>query len=1075
MMKNLKLLHVLYRKGICLLLVMVLLGSICMPVLGAEQSERETIRVGFFAQDGYHMIDEDGNKCGYGYDFLRMAAKYLDVEYEYIGYERSWDDMEKMLLNGQIDMVTSARMTPERMEQFDFSKPIATASVIVTVKNDNSNIIAQDYETYEGMRVGVVEGTAAAESFEEFARDKGFSYQLFIYESAVHAANALQFGTVDALVTNSMRQTVKERVIESFDSQEYYALVKKGNTDLLEKINYAIDQMNAVDGDWKTDLSEKYYSRYDSKNLTFSQEELALLEEYRNSGKILRVACSTDRKPYSYIEDGQLKGILVDYFKMVADYAGIQYSFLIPSNRAEYEQWTMDGTPDIFLDGRIPSETFLEEYHYAVTASYTTMRLAMVTRRDLDTEVTTLAICAYQGEFGIEDELVPNATRIYYESREECLQAVENGAADATFVYLYTAQEFVNEYDRGSVTYSVLEKPTFDYQMVISGNVSHALAGILTKAIYSMPAETIEDLASQYTSYKATDMDFLTWLRVYPQMTALGITVILMLVLFILLYSERQKATRMEKQRAAELSRLTVQAQEANKAKSQFLANMSHDIRTPMNAIIGTISLMEHEQELGQKFRGYLTKMQHSSRHLLSLINDVLDMSKIEADEITLAHDSISLADELFQVEHIIRMQSDSMEQTFTVELHDVVHEHLMGDATRLRQILLNLLSNAVKYTPKGGSIQLDISEMPDATSGRVGFNICVSDNGCGMTPEFIKHIYEPFARAENSTTNKVQGTGLGLAITKRLVDLMGGTIQVHSTIGKGTDFCVTLKLDIDPQCTEKLENECILLVSQNDQLIQQLKTVFAHHHLPLEVARDTGMARSFAEKQAFSVVLLSGCGEEKALAQTVAELRECCRDKTLIFLMDELRTDAISEILVRAGVDGLVERPFFLSVLQREILRSRQNNQVSHQDASPLHGLRFLCAEDNLLNAQILEGILQIHGASCVIYPDGLELVKAFETVQPGAFDAILMDVQMPNMNGYEATKAIRGSVNPLGKTIPIIAMTANAFAEDVRNSVAAGMDAHISKPIDIDILETTVDALVRRGERRYNEFKNI
>lgn len=419
----------------------------------------------------------------------------------------------------------------------------------------------------------------------------------------------------------------------------------------------------------------------------------------------------------------------------------------------------------------------------------------------------------------------------------------------------------------------------------------------------------------------------------------------------LLLEKERQNSALLS-EALTKAEQAEQKANEANQAKSEFLSNMSHDIRTPMNAIMGITQLMAHDAQDPVKIGQYIEKIQSSSRHLLSLINDVLDMSKIESAGVTLSRESIDLQEQVEEVESIIRPQAEEHHHTFTITMQAIRHLYLIGDAVRFRQLAINLLSNAVKYTPDGGTILWEISEKPSEDPTKACFEMRVQDNGYGMTPEFVAHIFEPFTRAENSMTNKVQGTGLGMAIVKNIVDRVGGTITVESAPHKGSCFEVLFPIDIDFDAESK-------------------------------------MSTSDSEKRAVS---------------------------------EEKETDV-------------------------------------------LKGLHFLCAEDNALNAEILTALLDMKGASCVIYPDGQQLVDAFRQVKPNEFDAILMDVQMPNMNGLEATRVLRKGENPLGKTIPIIAMTANAFSSDVQACLDAGMDAHIAKPIDIETLERTIALLQHRG----------
>ena len=380
-------------------------------------------------------------------------------------------------------------------------------------------------------------------------------------------------------------------------------------------------------------------------------------------------------------------------------------------------------------------------------------------------------------------------------------------------------------------------------------------------------------------------------------------------------------------------------AEKASKAKTDFLSNMSHDIRTPMNAIIGITTLMKNELHQPEKLAEHLGKLETSGRLLLGIINDILDMSRIESGKTTLNIEKTNLPQQVSQLDSIIRQQASQRRQTFTVENH-VQHENVLADPNRLNQVLMNILSNAVKYTPQGGHIRLEVEELTH-TEHYAKYRFVVQDDGIGMSEAYQKTLFEPFTREEKSGTNRVQGTGLGMAITKSIVDLMGGTIHVESAPGKGSRFEVVLELPIDAE----------------------------------------------ADK-----------------VQTASALPE------------------------------------------------------EDEAVSPLSGMKFLCAEDNAINAEILEMLLETKGASCTICSNGQEIVDAFASVKPGEYDMILMDVQMPVMDGLEATRRIRNGENPLGRIIPILAMTANAFLEDMQKSKEAGMDEHLSKPVDIAALEQTV-----------------
>lgn len=499
----------------------------------------------------------------------------------------------------------------------------------------------------------------------------------------------------------------------------------------------------------------------------------------------------------------------------------------------------------------------------------------------------------------------------------------------------------------------------------------------------------------------------------------------------------------------------TQEAKAANSAKSKFLTNMSHDIRTPINAILGITRLMEHEQAISSRMRDYIRKMHTSGQHMLALINDVLDMSKIEAGKLRIVKEPVSLAEQVGQIDSIIRPRALEKGQTFTIFTHNVVHEFLIEDSVRLGQILVNLLSNAVKYTPCGGAIRLDITELPSTDSAHAALSIAVTDNGYGMTREFLTHIFDPFTRGESSTTNKVQGTGLGMAITKNIVDLLGGEISVESELGKGSRFTVTLSLPIDSSAACHVEAAGILLVTTDPQLVQNVKAMTRESGPDVFTASSADKAAQVLKQQEADVVLLSGYGSRE-LPALADSLREAAGRRIFVLCTDHVQAELSHGFSACDGADGVLARPFFLSQLADAIHQLRSTHIVQKRgNVSILNGMRFLCAEDNQLNAEILTALLGLYGAICDVYPDGAQLVEAFANVRSGDYQAILMDVEMPVMNGLDAARVIRCSENPLGRTIPIIAMTANAFVEDVQDCLDAGVTAHLSKPIEISALE--------------------
>jgi len=416
------------------------------------------------------------------------------------------DDMQQMLEDGEIDMVTSARKTLDREEKFDFSRPIGTNHGMLTVRSDNSTIVDGNYSTYNGMRVALLNGNTRNEEFADFADNKGFTYVPSYFDTTAEMDEALQSGNVDAIVTSSLRKINNERIVDKFGSSDFYVIVKKGNTELLDEVNYAIDQMNAVEGDWKTTLYNKNYGSTETKNLKYTEKEKSIIAQYSKDNP-LHVLCDPTRYPYSYNENGEMKGIIPDYFREIADYAGISYEFLTPVTRDEYiaYQGNKEAT-DISIDARLETDNYAETKEWALTAPYITMQLAKVTRRDFDGKINVVATVDQTASNSIADAMAPGAEKLMCSTRQEMMEAVRKGKADAAFVYYYMAQSFVNSDTTGTMTYTLLEQPTFTYRMVVSSTENHVLAGILTKAMYAMPQNLVEDLAAQYTTYKATEL-----------------------------------------------------------------------------------------------------------------------------------------------------------------------------------------------------------------------------------------------------------------------------------------------------------------------------------------------------------------------------------------------------------------------------------------------------------------------------------------------------------------------------------------------------------------------------------------
>ena len=516
-------------------------------------------------------------------------------------------------------------------------------------------------------------------------------------------------------------------------------------------------------------------------------------------------------------------------------------------------------------------------------------------------------------------------------------------------------------------------------------------------------------------------------------------------------------------------------AKNANAAKSNFLANMSHDIRTPMNAIVGYSTLLIKDADDKNKVIEIGKKITYSSQHLLSLINDVLDMSKIESGRTSLNSDKVDVSEVINNISEIVQVQTKSKKQSFEIKTKGNIPSYIYADKLRLTQILLNLLSNAVKYTEKNGTISL-VVEGYGNNGQTCHLRFIVSDNGQGMSREFIEKIFEPFSRETNSMTNKIQGTGLGMSITKSIIDLMGGTIDIQSELGKGSVFTVDLIFSVpldenDDNFFADHEITRVLVGDDEIDVTENIQSILSDAGLECDAAIGglesvDKATRAYEDNNSYDVIILDWKMPDMDGVECVRRIRKEIGKDVPIFVLSSYDVSEIEDEAKKAGVDLFLPKPFFLSNFQRVLdtyYQNKANTEEEGNNSNDFSGVKILVAEDNEINAEIITELLDSIGIKCVIAEDGLEALRVFTEESPDEFDMIFMDIQMPIMDGYESARRIRASNNTRAKSIPIIAMTANAFEDDVKASMASGMNAHISKPIDFERLKSIIKSFRR------------
>lgn len=930
----------------------ILLTTIA-PAAGEPTHERRTVRVGVLTQDGLCMKDANGRLFGYTIDLWQMANRYMNVKVEYVGYGKTWDELIQMLQNGELDILTNAQKSPEREQIFAFTKPTGITSGLLNVRADNTKFVAGNYATYNGMRIGTFRKDRSYELFQKWAQEKGFTYQTTFYDTSPELYAALYRGEVEAIIANSFRKPDNERTLDLFYTNNIYGIVRKDDTQLLNEFNYALNQMNASEGDWVHRLLYKYVNQASAVQATFSQREQELIRQYQSGEKKLVVTVWTDRAPLSYVENGKLKGILPDLFDKIMQKAGIPYTIKLPKDKADYEKMCLDGSVDVIMDWRHDNIPLAEERDYALSKKYLDTRIVLLKRNTLKGQPHTFAVENTTRLSNVEEKLVADVNVFLTNNVDESVRAVAYGKADATYLYYYMALYYLNQGSYKNLVYEILDNPGPDVHIAFTAGVSHELSGIISKCISQISNEERTQIINKYTTFQPQNMDFVTYIAYNPQMTLLFFVFILAISLgFLLMYMrlhEKKRLLAQEQAYAVKQEQLAEAAQAANKSKTSFLFNMSHDIRTPMNAIIGFANLAQNAKCSTEQMHSYLSKILVASQHLLSLINDILEMSRIESGKITLEPAPTSWSEMMQELQTIMQEQIESKKQSFTISIAPLTHDYVMIDKLRMEQVLVNLVSNASKYTPEHGSIRVELVQYPAAKPNHALYKLSVIDDGMGMSEDFVKKIFSPFERANSSTVSKIQGTGLGMSITKSIVDLANGTIDVKSKLGEGTEIIVAVTL-------------CL-------------------------------------------------CTDTETAARNAKQL-------------------------------------------------AKQQAQAEQPD---FKGKRLLVVEDNKLNREITVTILEQTGIITEQAEDGSVAVKMVQEAAPGYYDLILMDIQMPIMDGYEATKQIRALPDKRLAQLPIIAVSANAFEEDKKASLAAGMDGHIAKPINVPDLFALMQKLIK------------
>ena len=929
-------------RSICAVLCLLLLLPALFPVrAAAETAPAKVVRVGSF-EDTFNYVNEKGVRKGYGYELLQTLSGYTGWEFEYVTCD--WSDCFDKLKNGEIDIMGDISYTPDRAEEMLFSdEPMGEEEYYLYADLSREDITASDFRTLNGKTIGVLMGTEPEVMLTEWEEKYDLKTQHVNVSNNEDAKQKLANREIDCFVSleESFWADLGISTITRVGSSGIYYAINKDRADIKEELDSAMRALDEAAPFYTADLYKQYFSLDYTPILT--GEEKAWVKEH---GAIRMGFLVGDSGVSTYDPaTGEITGTITDYIQFARDCLGNQELVFqmvgYDSKEAELDALKSGEIDMVFHFDQSPN--LAEEYRVACTNTTWTSNMMAVTNKQHFNESQANRVAVPQNRLSLTRYLAvyyPQWEIVDCATPEDAAKLVESGQADCFVTGTGSEGTYNKRYDFYSVP---LPNPAKSCFAVNSGN--RILLSILNKTIKAMPTNMLTGALAMYKSAarKVTLSEFIRD-NFFMVLLVGSIFVAAFLLTVLKLLRKARKAEAAARKAANDTQELNAKlqiaaenAESANRAKSAFLFNMSHDIRTPMNAIIGYADLAARHSDDPAKLKKYMENIQVCGQNLLMLLNNVLDLARIENDKTEMEYSVSDVEKDFRNCIAMFRNQADSKGQTLTVTTH-LLHPYIYADVPHLTEVSTNLVSNAVKYTGNGGTICCDVTQRPGEKEGWCDTIITVADNGIGMSQEFQQHIFEPFERERTSTVSKVEGSGIGMGIVKKLVDLMGGTVEVESKIGVGSTFTVTIPSRI--------------------------------------------------------------VSEEEAQAKRAAD----------------------------------------------------------PSDRESLRGTRILLTEDNDLNAEIATELLQEEGCTVDRAKDGVECVDMLEKAANGTYQIILMDVQMPVMNGYDAAKKIRRMDDPQKANIPIVAMTANAFSEDRQAALDAGMNDHIAKPIDMSVLVPTL-----------------
>lgn len=1060
---------------ICFIFILMFLEFTKNPILVLAQEgikETKTIRVGYMDYAGFIEQKQDGTYVGYGADYLKEICNYIGWEIEYVF--DTWDQCLKKLERGEIDLLCTAQYTEERGKIFEYSKyPIGNETSTLYTRMDNEDIFYNDYEGFQGIRIAILRESFQNQLIQNYANLHNFDFTTVEYGSDAECLEALKKREVDALLTGSLSRHKELKRIAEFDAEPFYLITYKGNIDFMSQINEILSQIMIERPTFQAELYSKYYGKnIETEEPLFTREEV----EYIKSKPTITVGILSNNKPISDYNEktNEFVGITIDILRIIEKKSGLHFKLVeIPANK-EPINYIKEKHINL-VAGITNTQSYQEDKDIIISEPYLVNDMVMLAKNGLAYQLANdYTIAVPKGLQACKDYIKryhSNYRIIEKTGSKECMNAILNGEAD-----LMIQNPYIISYQ--------LQNPTFDGLSIIYTNtikenlcvVGHAkenanLIPIINKTIEKLNHNALEQIIANHTianPYRYTLKDMVYKYR-FGFSFMIGMIFILIIVYLYILDQRKRYIGELEKKNGQLLEAMG-QAEQASRAKGDFLSRMSHEIRTPMNAIVGFTKIASQNLKKEEKVKECLDKIMIASRLLLNIINDVLDMSAIESQKMKIANEKFDFKQLILSISNIYYSQCKQKGIHFEIRMNQVTEEYLIGDQLRLNQILLNLLSNAVKFTQKDGLIEVIITQVQEKDS-MIFFRFEVHDTGCGMTSEMMTRLFKPFEQEDGSTARTYGGSGLGLSITKNLVDLMKGAIHVTSKKGEGSTFIIELPFGkiLDKEDIKiKFDDIYTLIIDADNSSGEYTSSVLKRLSVKYDCVQSDIQAYEKIKKineldYKYNIYFMDCIMPEENAIKLIQQIRKVTKNSPIVAILAYDSQEA-EERADRIGADLFIAKPLFqstifnlfISLKGKEFLTREEG--VSSAKKYDFSGYCLLLVEDTKMNLEIAIELLKDTNIKIDIAENGEEAVDKFVNSSEGTYQMILMDVQMPIMDGYEATRLIRKSNHAQAKEIPIIAMTADAFTEDISKALSAGMNAHIAKPIDEVLLYQTV-----------------